>query len=254
MTPNAVAIIPARLGSTRFPAKALADETGKALVVHVCEQASKAESIERVVVATDADEIKSAVERHGFEVVMTSIEHENGTSRLAEASEKLALDPDQLVINVQGDEPEIEPEVIDAAARAGMGVDCIGVGTVVSPIDSDEEFQNPNVVKAVLGAGSNGVHRALYFSRAPIPFERNIPTSPPYRHVGIYAYRVRSIQAYLAMEPSEIERTESLEQLRWLAHGHSICASIVPCSHTGIDTPEQYRSFVARFRQKNLPI
>ncbi|HIB66830.1 MAG TPA: 3-deoxy-manno-octulosonate cytidylyltransferase, partial [Phycisphaerales bacterium] len=140
---EAVAIIPARLGSTRFPAKALAAETGKPLVVHVCEQASKAKSVHRVVVATDADEIRSAVESHGFEVVMTSVEHQNGTSRLAEASKALGLDDDQLVVNVQGDEPEIEPAVIDAAGKAGAQIDGIGVGTVVTRIFTNEDFRNP---------------------------------------------------------------------------------------------------------------
>lgn len=251
MIPKAVAIIPARLGSTRFPAKALADDTGKPLVVHVCDQASKASTIDRVVVATDALEIKSAVESHGYEVVMTSVEHENGTSRLAEASEVLGLADDQLVINVQGDEPEIEPSVIDAAGTAGELIDDIGVGTAVTPITSDDDFQNPNVVKAVLGSSRGDARSAVYFSRSPVPYPRNDAGESSYRHVGIYAYTVRSIRAYLALPVSQIERTESLEQLRWLAHGHPVVASIVDSSHNGIDTPEQYRSFVERYRQKS---
>jgi 3-deoxy-manno-octulosonate cytidylyltransferase (CMP-KDO synthetase) len=253
---NAIAIIPARLGSTRFAAKALADQTGKPLVVHVCEQASKASSIARVVVATDAQEIMAAVESHGFEAVMTSPEHTNGTSRLAEASERLGLDSDQVVINVQGDEPEIEPHVIDAAQAAQAQLDGLGVGTVVSPINDEDEFNNPNVVKAVLAQSMPGsVNRsALYFSRAPLPFPRNTPAEPPMRHIGIYAYTVGAIRAYLAMAPSHLEHTESLEQLRWLAHGCSIKVAIVDSSHTGIDTPEQYGAFVGRYTQKNNPI
>ncbi len=251
MTPKAVAIIPARLGSTRFPAKALADDTGKPLVVHVCEQASKASLIDRVVVATDADEIKTAVESHGYEVVMTSVDHENGTSRLSEASEVLCLADNQLVINVQGDEPEIEPSVIDAAGRAGALIDGTGVGTVVTSISTDDDVQNPNIVKAVLGSDRGAARSAIYFSRSAVPYPRNTPGDPPYRHVGIYAYSVQSIRAYLEMPVSEIEQTESLEQLRWLAHGYPILASIVDSTHTGIDTPEQYRSFVERYRQKN---
>jgi 3-deoxy-manno-octulosonate cytidylyltransferase (CMP-KDO synthetase) len=250
MAKRATAIIPARLGSTRFPAKALADETGKPLVVHVCEQARQAEMVERVVVATDAEEIRSAVESHGFEAVMTSVDHENGTSRLAEACEVLGLAADQLVINVQGDEPEIEPEVIDASGRAGLQIDGIGVGTVVTPISNDEDFRNPNIVKAVLGTRIGDARSAIYFSRATVPFQRNTPGEPPYRHVGIYAYSVASIGHYLGLENSLIESTESLEQLRWLAHGHPIVASVVDCAHTGIDTPEQYRAFVARHAQK----
>lgn len=258
MAQHAVAIIPARLGSTRFPAKALANATGKPLVVHVCEQASKADSVQRVVVATDSHEIESAVQSHGFEAVITSIDHTNGTSRLAEASERLGLRADQLVINVQGDEPEIEPSVIDAAAYAAAQLREIGVATVVSPITSDEDFNNPNIVKAVLGAAisaHNGrVRRALYFSRAPVPFPRETPSESAYRHVGIYAYRVDAIGTYLSLAHSSIERTESLEQLRWLAHNHPVLAAIVDSSHAGIDTPAQYRAFVERDRQKNHAI
>ena len=254
MPAKAVAIIPARLGSTRFPAKALADDTGKPLVVHVCEQASKAESVDRVVVATDDDSIRAAVESHGFEAVMTSVEHTNGTSRLGEASDKLGLADDQLVINVQGDEPEIEPAVIDAAGEAGARLRGVGAGTVVTRIYTDADFQNPNIVKAVLGEGEGDVRSAIYFSRSPVPYPRNTPEEPPFRHVGIYAYSVESIRAYLDLKPSSLESTESLEQLRWLAHGHRIQAAIVESSHTGIDTPEQYRAFVDRYSQKNHPI
>lgn len=250
MTPDAVAIIPARLGSTRFPAKALADETGKPLVVHVCEQAMSAPSVGRVVVATDADEIRAAVESHGFEGVMTSVEHENGTSRLGEACGHLGLGDDQIVVNVQGDEPEIETQIIDGAVGAAARVRGIGVGTVVTELSSAGEFQDPNIVKAVLGQGEGGVHRAVYFSRSMVPFPRNESGVIGHRHVGIYAYRVGSIRAYLAMEPSEIERTESLEQLRWLAHGHDIFAAVGASSQPGIDTPEQYRAFVERHDQK----
>ena len=250
MSARAVAIIPARLGSTRFPAKALADETGKPLVVHVCEQASKAKSLDRVVVATDSKEIRTAVESHGFEAVMTSIDHENGTSRLAEASEVLALDDNQLIVNVQGDEPEIEPDVIDAAAAAGGMIDTIGAGTVVTRIYTDEEFRDPNIVKAVLGAQRGDARSAMYFSRATVPLPRISPSDPPFRHVGIYAYTVASISAYLDLAPSATEQTESLEQLRWLAHGYPILASVVESAHSGIDTPEQYRAFVERHQQK----
>lgn len=254
MPANAVVIIPARLGSTRFPAKALAAETGKPLVVHVCEQASKARSVGRVVVATDAAEIKDTVESHGFETVMTSIEHPNGTSRLGEASDSLGLRADQLVINVQGDEPEIEPEVIDAAAQAATRIGGVGAGTVVTRIYTDADFQNPNIVKAVLGEGDGEVRSAIYFSRSPVPYPRNAPEDPPFRHVGIYAYSVDSIRAYLKLKPTALESTESLEQLRWLAHGYRIQATIVESSHTGIDTPEQYRAFVDRYTQKNPSI
>jgi len=248
---EAIAIIPARLGSTRFPAKALADDTGKPLVVHVCEQAARAKLVRRVVVATDAHQILDAVNAHGFEGVMTSVEHPNGTSRLAQACEILELPDDQLVVNVQGDEPEIEPAIIDAVAEATMSLRALGAGTVVCPISQPADFTDPNIVKAVLGVGNGGMHRAVYFSRAPVPYPRNPGSQPAYRHVGIYGYRVEAIRHYLNLAESTLETTESLEQLRWLAHGHPIIASVADAAHTGIDTPEQYRAFVERHMQKN---
>lgn len=261
-SPKAVAIIPARLGSTRFPRKALADDSGKPMVVHVCEQASKAESVDRVVVATDADEIKAAVEAHGFEAVMTSVEHANGTSRIGEAVTLLHLHKHQIILNVQGDEPEIEPSTIDAAFDALCpikGASTDAVGTVVCPFHSDEDFQNPNIVKAVMndfevtrpgwgdGDEVTRIGQAIYFSRSPVPYQRVETDRPAFRHVGIYAYIVESIHRYLSWKPSSLEITESLEQLRWFDHRHSIFATIVNTSCAGIDTPEQYRSFVERF-------
>lgn len=248
---EAIAIIPARLGSTRFPAKALANETGKPLVVHVCEQAARATMVRRVVVATDAQQILDAVRAHGFECVMTSVEHPNGTSRLAQACEILGLSDDQLVINVQGDEPEIEPAIIDAAAEATLSLPGLGAGTVVCPIRDPTDRSDPNIVKAVLGVGNEGKHRALYFSRAEVPYPRNPGPHPAYRHVGIYGYRVDAIRHYLNLAETTLETTESLEQLRWLAHGHTIIATVAETAHTGIDTPEQYRAFVERHMQKN---
>ena len=261
-SPQTVAIIPARLGSTRFPHKALADDTGKPMVVHVCEQASKAESVDRVVVATDAEEIKAAVEAHGFEAVMTSVEHTNGTSRLGEAATLLQLDKHQIIINVQGDEPEIEPSTIDAAFVSLCPIKGPApntVGTVVCPIEDKNDFENPNIVKAVMSDVELArpvwdntdevirIGQALYFSRSPVPYRRVETTRPAYRHVGIYAYMVESIHEYLSWQPSSFEIAESLEQLRWFDHKHSIHAAYVNTPHTGIDTPEQYRAFVERY-------
>lgn len=266
MAHQAIAIIPARLGSTRFPAKALAHETGKPLVVHACEQAGKASCVSRVVVATDATEIKSAVESHGYEAVMTSPEHTNGTSRLAETARLLDLGDLVTIVNVQGDEPEIEPEVIDGAVAAL----CEGeggihahtrfkpaVGTVASPIENLAAADDPNIVKVAMGIiePDHGIAQALYFSRASIPFNRDqSPNVRYFRHVGIYAYSVKSLNAYMALEASPLEQSESLEQLRWLEHGHQIAVAVRSSSHSGIDTPEQYRAFVERYRQKNHPI
>jgi len=259
---KAVAIIPARLGSTRFPRKALADETGKPMVVHVCEQAAMAKSVGRVVVATDSEEIKSAVEAHGFEAVMTSVDHTNGTSRLSEASKNLKLKPQQIIVNVQGDEPEIEPKIIDGAIAAAclekqvpwcpeVGPLGAAVGTVASPIDDLEEAKNPNVVKVVIGLieHDQAIAQAMYFSRAQIPHDRDaIGTAQSFRHVGIYAYSVNALIAYKSLEESPLERIECLEQLRWLEHGYPIAVAIRESSHSGIDTPEQYRSFVQRYQ------
>ncbi|MFG0300489.1 MAG: 3-deoxy-manno-octulosonate cytidylyltransferase [Phycisphaerales bacterium JB047] len=269
MAHHAIAIIPARLGSTRFPAKALAHETGKPLVVHACEQASKAACVSRVVVATDAAEIKSAVESHGYEAVLTRDDHPNGTSRLAQAAKILKLKPQQIVVNVQGDEPEIEPDVINgavtalttsthienAAARESQeGHRSQWVGTVASLIDHEPDAENPNIVKVAVGLiePERGVAQGLYFSRAKIPYNRDQAESARYfRHVGIYAYTVSALNEYMTLEESPLERVECLEQLRWLEHGYTIAVAIRPSSHSGIDTPEQYRAFVERHAQKN---
>lgn len=261
-----VAMIPARLGSTRLPGKALLDETGTPLVVHVCQRAATSERIERVVVATDAQEIAAVVQAHGFEAVMTSPEHPNGTSRLVEAARALKLKRRDVVVNVQGDEPEIEPTVIDGAivalgsrtvlqdaahVTAGGGERFQWVGTVASPIRDDAEAANPSVVKVALGVldDESGVGPALYFSRAKIPHDRDgAGGSPRYRHVGIYAYSIGALRRYADMPETACERAERLEQLRWLEHGYPIAVAVRESSHAGIDTAEQYAAFVARWR------
>ena len=265
--PQAIAIIPARLGSTRFPGKALASETGKPMVVHVCERAAMASSVSRVVVATDSDEITSAVKAAGFEAVMTSAEHPNGTSRLAEAAKTLKLKSSQPIVNVQGDEPEIEPEVIDAALRAldvqlnaswevgtapQLGKETYAaVGTVASPLANASEAANPNVVKVVVGVvePQQAVAPALYFTRAHVPYVRDESVHVPLlKHVGIYAYTHRDLEGYIGLPPTPLEQCEQLEQLRWLEHGLPIGVAIRQATHQGIDTPEQYAAFVERYR------
>ncbi len=261
---SVVAIIPARLGSTRLPRKALADETGKPLVVHVCERARAASSVERVVVATDSEEIAAAVRGAGFEGVLTSPDHPNGTSRLVEASKALGLSSSDVVVNVQGDEPEIEGGVIDAAVGAlrvepgsAYGADSgrrrAAVGTVASPI-SGSEADDPNIVKVVIGRPAKGldVAPALYFSRARIPCEREAGGGARWlRHVGVYAYTVEALGRYTQMDEGMLERAERLEQLRWLEFGQIVGVAVHESSHAGIDTPEQYRAFVARWRARH---
>ena len=256
---KATAIIPARLESTRFPRKALAADTGTPLIVHVCERAAKARRAERVVVATDAEEIAETVRAHGFEAVMTG-EHDNGTSRVHEAAHALRLARDASVINVQGDEPEIDPETIDAAFRAHRDeLDqriAFSVGTVASPFAADEDPGDPNIVKAVVARDPEQpdieIANAIYFSRAPVPFDRD-GTGPakPLKHVGIYAYSPEMLSKFVRAPAGELERTEKLEQLRWYemrGRLHGVRVAIRPTAHHGIDTPEQYAAFVERWR------
>jgi len=226
------------------------------MVVHVCEQAAKADRVERVVVATDAHEIAEAVRGHGFEAVTTG-EHDNGTSRVAEAAETLKLSDESIIINVQGDEPEIEPETIAGAVEA-LVYDRFRfaheVGTVVSAFRSDESLDNPNVVKVALGdeRDDDQIGHALFFSRSVIPFNRDPASNPVYfKHVGIYAFRHSGLRVLAACPQTRLERIEKLEQLRWLELGHRVLAAIRPTAHHGIDTPQQYAAFVERYRAAN---
>lgn len=250
-TARATVIIPARLGSSRFPGKVLASETGKPLVQHVAEAARLARCAARVVVATDSPRVRDALAAWGTEVVLTSPDHPNGTSRLAEAARVLGLAPEAIVVNAQGDEPEMPGPVIDAAVGAlvecGAGGAGVAIGTAAAPLDDPGEAANPNVVKVVRDLRG----RALYFSRAAIPHDRDgtrDPAAAPLRHVGVYAYRRAFLEAYTALPATPLERSEQLEQLRALEHGHGIAVALVPAAHAGIDTPEQYAAFVARWR------
>jgi len=264
---RATAIIPARLGSTRFPGKVLADDTGRPMVVHVCERATMARSVGRVVVATDAHEVADAVRSHGYEAILTSPDHPNGTSRLAEAAAALKLNDQRVIVNVQGDEPEIEPEIIDGAVDA-LGVQLnasweVGsaphlggeayavVGTVASPLATDDDPADPNIVKAVVGVVEprQGVARALCFTRASVPYFRQpAADAVRLRHVGIYAYTHRALRGYLGLPPTPLEQAEQLEQLRWLEHGLPVAVAVRTTSSRGIDTPAQYADFVRHLR------
>lgn len=249
MPEQVVAIIPARLASTRFPRKVLAARTGRPLIQHVVDAAAKSAVVHRVVVATDADEVARAVRGFGGEVVLTREDHPNGTSRLAEAAASLGLGARDIVVNVQGDEPEIDPGLIDAAVQALRTSDA-PVATVASPFGAQEDPANPNIVKAVVGR--NGL--ALYFTRALAPFPRDGTTAAgagPFKHVGLYVYRREFLETYVRLAPTPLEETEKLEQLRVLEHGHAIAVAICASRHVGIDTPEQYDAFVERWEQKH---
>lgn len=239
------AIIPARMGSTRFPGKVLASETGRPLIQHVYEAASRAASVGRVVVATDDARVMEAIRTFGGNAVLTRGDHASGTSRLAEAAQKLGLGAEDIVVNVQGDEPELEPEFIDAGVKA-LQASSAPMATVAVPFGAGEDPSNPNLVKVVLGLDGT----ALYFSRSVIPYVRDPgagPYPPPLCHVGLYVYRRPFLDTYIALSPTELERTESLEQLRVLAHGHRIAVAVLNArGFGGIDTPEQYAAFVER--------
>jgi 3-deoxy-manno-octulosonate cytidylyltransferase (CMP-KDO synthetase) len=243
---GAIAIIPARLGSTRLPGKVLLNRTGKPLIQHVWEAVRRAASAERAVIATDDQSVLDAAIAFGAEAVLTRTDHPNGTSRLSEAAEKLGLDETQIIVNVQGDEPEVEPDAIDAAVAALEERDC-DIGTVAVPFQPGEDPRDPNCVKVVLALDG----RALYFSRSIIPFDRDGrggPDSNCLRHVGLYAYRRAFLDRYVALPSTPLERAEQLEQLRALQHGHAIRVATRPFARIGIDTPEQYEAFVARAR------
>lgn len=235
------ALIPARLASTRLPDKPLADIGGLPMVVRVAQRAAESGAA-RVVVAADDARIADACRVHGVDVVMTRNDHASGSDRLAEACVRLGLDGDDLVVNVQGDEPLIDPAlVVQVAAVLQARTDCV-MSTAAHPIENASDWHNPNVVKVVLDAAG----RALYFSRASIPHWRDapqdddIPRAPAaLRHIGLYAYRASFLRRFPGMEPAPLERTEALEQLRVLWHGERIAVHVTPTSPgIGVDTPE----------------
>lgn len=247
--PSATIIIPARMASTRFPGKVLADRTGRPLIQHVYERARLARAAARVVIATDDQRVVDAAGRFGAACILTRPDHPNGTSRLAEAAAILGLAPSDIVVNVQGDEPELEPALIDAAVAA-LDSGCADASTAAVPFAPDEDPANPNLVKVVVAADGT----ALYFSRALIPFERDAGQGRvrPLKHLGLYAYRRAFLDEYLRLPPTDLEATEQLEQLRILYHGRRIAVAVCDVrTHGGIDTPEQYDAFVARWTAAN---
>jgi len=232
----AIAIIPARYNSTRFPGKPVAEVDGKTLIEHVYRRVEQASLVDRIVVATDDRRIAVAVQRFGGTAVMTRTDHPSGTDRLAEAAE--GLDPDTLVVNVQGDEPLVEPAAIDQAITAARVGDA-EVVTLMTRLDP-EDVNNPNRVKVVVDR--NGM--ALYFSRSRIP-----SSGTCFLHLGLYAYRVRFLKKFTGLEPAALEIAERLEQLRALEHGYRIRVVEVESQSWGIDTPadlERFRELLGR--------
>ena len=242
-------VIPARYGSTRLPAKPLKKIAGKPMIQWVCENAKKARAGE-VIAAVDDERIVAAVEAFGGRAMMTSDQHRSGTDRIAEVAEKLGWSDDTIVVNLQGDEPRVGADVVRRVAVALHEHPEAGVATLAAPIDHVDDFYNPNVVKVVV----DGQGLALYFSRAPIPWVRDemkqidqplsiLPAGIPFlRHVGLYAYRVGDLCRIAAAEPADIERAESLEQLRAMAMGIRIFVDVVAeAPGHGVDTEEDLR-------------
>ncbi len=235
-------LIPARLASSRLPRKPLADIAGLPMVVHVARRAAQSAAA-AVIVAADDEEIVTACQRHAVRAVLTRPDHASGSDRLAEACSLLGLDGDDRVVNVQGDEPLIDPALIDAcAALLDARPDCV-MSTAAHEIDALDEFVNPNVVKLVCDAAG----RALYFSRAPVPWWRDgsrpgapaLPTPAPWRHIGLYAYRAGFLRRFPSLPPAPLETIESLEQLRVLAQGERIAVHFATeRPGPGVDTPE----------------
>jgi 3-deoxy-manno-octulosonate cytidylyltransferase (CMP-KDO synthetase) len=235
-------VIPARLASTRLPNKPLADIAGLPMVVRVAQRAALSQA-KQVLVAADDEAIVAACSQHGVRALLTRRDHASGSDRLAEACVQLGLDGDATVVNVQGDEPLIEPALIDAcAALLSVHPDC-AVGTAAHAIASVADYLNPNVVKVVLDAAG----RALLFSRAPLPWWRDghahgvtaLPEPAPLRHIGLYAYRAAFLRRFPTLAIAPLERTEALEQLRVLWHGERIAVHVTDqAPGAGIDTPE----------------
>ena len=243
-----VGIIPARFASTRLPGKVLLCETGKPLIVHVVESVQCSSRLDRVVVAADSQEICDALADHDVEVVMTDESHPNGTSRLAQAAGMLGLDNSDIIVNIQGDEPEMDSRLIDSAVKAfeRSGVE---MGTLASPLQPGDDVSDPNLVKVVTRVGDDGVHRALYFSRSVVPFDRDGAGCDWLKHAGMYVYRRRFLEQFVGWPVSGLESIERLEQLRAIEAGVEISVAICPFVHKGIDTPEDYRAFCERVGQ-----
>lgn len=247
-----VVIIPARFASTRLPGKILLDLGGKPMIQHVHERVSRSDA-RRIIVATDHQEIVDAVEAFSGEAILTSAKHPSGTDRVAEAIEKLNLDDDEIVVNVQGDEPMIDPAIINRVAANLSTNSSASIATVAVPVRNSEELFNPNVVKVVM----DNNNMALYFSRAPVPWQRDNYMGKEfndlknqdisrldqsfYRHIGIYAYTAAFVKQYVRLQQSDLEKTEALEQLRALSNGYRISVLLAEnAGEPGIDTRDDY--------------
>ncbi len=245
-----VVCIPARYASTRFAGKVLAKDTGKYLIQHTYEQARQATLPERVIIAADDEKIVAAAAEFGGECVLTRPDHQSGTDRIAEATGGLDVD---IVINVQGDEPEIDPAHIDTLAQLLIDHPDCPMATLATGFASAEQIADPNVVKVIVSS-LDAPARAIYFSRSVIPYDRDHggggAVGNYLRHIGIYAYRKNFLHQITALPQTPLEKLEKLEQLRAVEHGFAILVGTVEHTCEGIDTPEQYAAFVERCKTK----
>jgi 3-deoxy-manno-octulosonate cytidylyltransferase (CMP-KDO synthetase) len=257
-----VACIPARYSSTRFPGKVLAKDTGKFLIQHVYESATKSLAgqgrlIDKVIIAADDQRIVDAAKSFGAECVLTSVRHKSGTDRIAEAVADMDVD---IIVNIQADEPEIDPGNIDYLARLLIDNPDYPMATLAAPFQNAEQIADPNIVKVVVTnheprVTSHKIGRAIYFSRSPIPYDREkagVGKVGQYlRHIGVYAYRKEFLLKITTLPQSTLEKIEKLEQLRAIENGYSILVGKVKHTCDGIDTPEQYAEFVKRYKNSH---
>ncbi len=244
---NFIAVIPARYASTRFPGKPLVMIEGKSMINHVCEQTSKCKLFSRVIVATDDERIAENVSESGGEVIMTSDLHQSGTERCNEVVYKLIKDGSimlsDVVVNIQGDEPFIQPEQINSLIDSFSDKN-VSIATLAKRIENNKELLDSNIVKVIIDKYDN----AIYFSRATIPFVRGknsdewLLVHTYYKHIGIYAYKVKVLQEICSLQPSPLEISESLEQLRWIDNAYKIRVKITDIESIGIDTPEDLKN------------
>lgn len=240
---RAVGVIPARYASSRFPGKPLADLRGRPLVQHVYERARRSKTLARVVVATDDLRIRDAVVAFGGEVQLTGLHHPSGTDRVAEVAASLSC---EIVVNIQGDEPLIEPPMIDEAVSPFFVESDLIMGTVCRRLEKEEEWQSPHVVKVV--RDRRGF--ALYFSRTPIPYARVQGRHSYYKHIGLYVYRREFLLTLASLAPTPLEETEQLEQLRALEYGYPIRVVETKYDSIGVDTPEDLER-ITRIEARN---
>jgi 3-deoxy-manno-octulosonate cytidylyltransferase (CMP-KDO synthetase) len=247
MKMKVVAVIPARLRSTRFADKVLAKDTGKFLIQHTYERACLAKLPEKVIIAADDEKVVAAAKTFGAECVLTSPDHQSGTDRIAEAVADMDV---EIIVNLQGDEPEIDPGNIDYLAKMLMDNPDCPMATLAAEFQTAQQVSDPNIVKVIVGRNN----RAIYFSRSPIPYDREMAgvgnVKQYLRHIGIYAYRKKFLLEITALPQTLLEKIEKLEQLRAIENGYSILVGKVKHTCDGIDTPEQYAEFVKRYKKK----